>query len=159
MPRIDLKQTINDYVEQSWQYEETALIDYACTSTDWLTYYEQDIKRFLADNEISAEDIELLFEQSFWWIGEDTLTIAHGYFSCSYEFSIASTQELEISLEGIIKTPIKQSVVRAINQYTNLYIPDWNNEYGYCSTDLLSVCIDARKIKTWLEEHREDFNE
>ena len=150
----NLKDKINNLVEQSWEYEEEALLDYACSSLDWTSYYEHDIKKFFAENDIAEQDIERLLEDTFWWI-DSCLVISHGIFSCSYEFSVASSQEIEIQLDGldIFKTvPVSKRWIDWINRHTDLYIDD-NGEYGYTSTDLLSVCIDANKVKDWLKEN------
>ena len=152
MKRVDLKETVSNLIEQSWQYEEESLLDYVIGTTDWLIYYDKDIRKFFADNDIDEKDIQLLIDNAFWWIDGKTMVIRHGYFSTSYEYSVAHTQEIEISLEGILKvTPWREKVIEC---NTDLSI---SNGYGYSATDMLCVCIDARKVKTWLEENRADY--
>lgn len=147
--RIDLKQEVQELIDTSWQYEEEALLDHACSYPDWLTYYDNDIRKFFAEQDIAEQDIDRLIDDPFWWV-DSCLVISHGYFSCSYEFGIIPSIGIEIYIPEKYR---KQSVIRAINENTDLYIPDWNKEYGYCSTDLLLVCIDTRKVKEWLSDN------
>jgi hypothetical protein len=154
---------INQVVENAWEREKALrLADYQW-QLDFLTFHENGLREFFAGHGVSEEQIDYLLGDAergllVDWV-KNGLVITEGSRDIDNLFSISKIREVEIPLKGFIKAPISDITRENINRYTNLYIPRNTHDYGNATSESIFVCVDADKVKSWLEAHPITKNE
>ena len=146
---INLKAEIEQLIEQSIEFEKSALLDCYLSDLSWIDYHannickvSEDLIQFEYDHHYRMNDDQkgALLQFVFDTIQEDDsrLYTTSGYWARKGEIVIARSEEIGIVLpEHWRITEYKKAV---INRRTDLYISDRCNEYGY-TTSGINVCF------------------
>jgi hypothetical protein len=154
---------INQVVENAWEREKALrLADYQW-QLNFLTFHENGLREFFDKHGVSEEHINYLMGDAdrdvlVDWV-KNGLVVSEGKSNKDNLFRISKIGEVEIPLKGFIKAPISDITRENINRYTNLYIPRNTHDYGNATSESIFVCVDANKVKCWLESHPIERNE
>ena len=138
---IDLKNEIEQLIEQSEEYEKQNYIELVYTDLSVIDYYWPSIVRTAEELiqydfdqwsfKLSQDQAETLRD----WIldsiqNEDLeLKIGYGYWVARESVSLVSCEEIEICLPEYWH--ITKWKTEAVNRFTDLYISDSSDQYGY----------------------------
>jgi hypothetical protein len=151
----DIITAINESLIDAWEREKALRLEHCQWNLDFVNYYSDGLREFFANNDISEKHVSWLMGDT----GDDclekwivaSLVVEEGYTAKENLFSVDNVREVNIPLKGITNTPVSDEDREFINNHSQLFISEKDRYHGSATSDSIYICVDADKVKSWLE--------